>query len=186
MYSPRCMTDGGFRIDRPIVLVGLMGAGKTTVGQRLARRLRLPFLDSDEEVEKDAGVSIREIFERQGEARFRQLERQVMARLVKEPPAVIASGGGAFVDDATRTLVLDYCIAVWIDAEIDVLVERLGAGGHRPLLDDEAPARALASLAERRTPIYAQAHLAVRSEAIDPEMMVDRILGAMKRREFPE
>src|SRR3954469_23857636 len=112
--------------ERPIVLVGLMGAGKTTVGRRLARRLNLPFADADEEIEAAAGLSIAEIFERCGEAHFRDGERRVLARLIHGPPRVIATGGGAFMDPDTRALMLARCTAVWLDVDVEILVERVG------------------------------------------------------------
>lgn len=167
--------------DRSIALVGLMGAGKSTVGRRLAKRLALPFADADEEIERAADLSIAEIFERFGEAHFRDGERRVIARLVSGPPRVIATGGGAFMNAATRTLILQRCVAVWLDAGIDVLAERVNRRGHRPLLRDGDPQVLLADLAERRNPIYAQAHVAVRSAPLPHERIVDRIIAALAK-----
>src|SRR3954463_10529977 len=118
--APKTM-DLTKRLDRPIVLVGLMGAGKSTVGRRLAKRLALPFVDSDEEIERAADHEIGEIFDRFGEASFRDGERRVIRRLVEGPRKVLATGGGAFLDPATRALILETCIAVWLDADADVL-----------------------------------------------------------------
>jgi shikimate kinase len=148
--------------ERPIVLVGLMGAGKTTVGRRLARRLSLPFVDADEEIEAAAGLGIAEIFERYGEAHFRDGERRVIARLVEGPRRVIAAGGGAFVDPETRALILERCIAVWLDADVELLAERVSQRNHRPLLLGKDPLALLRTLAEERNPAYAQAHLSIR------------------------
>ena len=185
MYSPRLMTTGGFRIDRPILLVGLMGAGKSTVGRRLARRLHSPFADSDEETEKAAGLSIREIFDRHGERRFRALEREAIARLVDGPPRVIASGGGAFIDAGTRALVLQRCLTIWIDAAIETLTRRLSGNEDRPLLAAGEPAIALARLAEQRRPLYAEAHLTVRGDSDDPDQVVEAIVVAITRWKAP-
>jgi shikimate kinase len=162
--------------ERPIVLVGLMGAGKSAVGRRLARRLGLPFADVDEEIEADAGLAIAEIFERYGEAHFRECERGVVARLVEGPRRVIAAGGGAFVDPETRELILDRCVAVWLDAEVELMAERVGRRGDRPLLKGRDPLAALRALAERRNPAYAQAHFTIRPGPL--ERTVDEIVAA--------
>src|SRR6476620_10354207 len=122
--------------DRSIVLVGLMGAGKTTVGRRLAKRLGLAFADSDEEIEKAADQKIADIFERFGEPSFRDGERRVVRRLIEGPPKVIATGGGAFVDSETRALILERCIAIWLTAEPETLAERVKRRDTRPLLRD--------------------------------------------------
>ena len=127
------------RIDRPIVLVGLMGAGKTTVGRKLATLLGSDFVDADEEIERAAQQSIPEIFETYGEEYFRDGERRVIARLMGERDGVIATGGGAFVNDETRALILEKAIAVWIDCSVETLVERTGRRDTRPLLRDGDP-----------------------------------------------
>ncbi|HEX8483211.1 MAG TPA: shikimate kinase [Allosphingosinicella sp.] len=165
--------------DRSIVLVGLMGAGKSTVGRRLARRLHLPFLDSDEEIERAADYEIKEIFDRFGEESFRDGERRVLRRLISGPPKVIATGGGAFMDDETRNLILERCIAIWLEAEVETLATRVARRGHRPLLAGKDPHSLLESLAEVRNPVYAQAHLRVRSGAGPHERTVDRIVAAL-------
>ena len=166
-------------LDRSIVLVGLMGAGKSTVGRRLARRLGVDFIDSDEEIERAAGRSVTEIFESFGEPSFRDGERRVIARLIDGSPKVIATGGGAFLDDATRGLILERCIAVWLDADLEVLAERVSRRGRRPLLKDKEPLPVLQGLAERRRPVYAEAHLHVRSQPAPHERAVERIIKAL-------
>ena len=169
--------------DRCIVLVGLMGAGKTTVGRRLAKRLGLPFLDSDEEIERAADHSISEIFDRFGEASFRDGERRVLRRLIGGPPKVIATGGGAFMDAETRALILAEAIAVWLRAEIATLADRAARRGHRPLLKGKEPAEVLRALAAVRDPVYAEAPLHVRSDGITHEQAVEQILAALADRE---
>jgi shikimate kinase len=167
--------------DLSIALVGLMGAGKSTVGQKLARRLALPFVDADREIEQAAGLDIAAIFERYGEAEFREGERRVIARLVHGPVQVIAAGGGAFINDATRALLLARCRVVWLDAAPETLAGRVGRRGHRPLLADRDPHAALAALAEARNPIYAAAHLRIDAGAGDCALVVDRIIAALAR-----
>jgi shikimate kinase len=171
------------RIDRSIVLVGLMGAGKSTIGRRLAKRLALPFVDSDDEIERACGRSISDIFARHGEDSFRDGERRVIARLIDAPPRVIATGGGAFVDPETRRLVLERCIAVWLDAEIRTLAERVGRRATRPLLRGREPEPVLRDLLARRRPAYAEAHIHVRSDPVPHERAVDAIMGALAARQ---
>ncbi len=173
------------RIDRPIVLVGLMGVGKSTVGRRLARRLGLAFVDSDVEIERAAARSISEIFESFGEASFRDGERRVIARLIAGEPKVIATGGGAFMNEATRRLILDRCVAIWLDADLETLAERVSRRDHRPLLKDREPLPLLQELAGARNPIYAEAHLRVRSQPAPHERAVERILEALTQWERP-
>jgi shikimate kinase len=165
--------------DRSIVLVGLMGAGKSTIGRRLARRLGIGFVDSDDEIERAADHSIPEIFDRFGEASFRDGERRVIARLVEGPPKVIATGGGAFINEATRKLILERCIAIWLDADLETLAERVSRRNHRPLLKDKEPLPVLRDLAGKRNPVYAEAHLHVRSQPAPHERSVERILEAL-------
>ncbi|HVQ09717.1 MAG TPA: shikimate kinase [Allosphingosinicella sp.] len=165
---------------KSIALVGLMGAGKTSVGRRLAKRLALPFADADAEIEAAAGLSIAEIFERFGEAHFRDGERRVMKRLIEGPPRVIATGGGAFMDEETRALILARCTAIWLDGDLDALAARVSRRGHRPLLAGKQPRALLAALAETRGPIYAEAHFTVRSDAETHERTVDRILALLR------
>jgi shikimate kinase len=151
------------RLDRPIVLVGLMGAGKSTVGKRLARRLGLPFVDSDSAIEDAAGYSAAEIFERFGEKDFRDGERRLVARLIDGSVGVIATGGGAFVDPRTRKLLNERAITVWLDAPVDVLAERTSRRNNRPLLKKGDPAQILSRLADERRGYYAEAQVHVRT-----------------------
>lgn len=176
------MTGALPRSEVPIVLVGLMGAGKSTVGRRLARRLGLPFFDSDEEIERAAVHSIPEIFDRFGEADFRDGERRVLRRLIEGEPKVVATGGGAFMDPETRALVLERCLAVWLDADIDTLAARVARRGHRPLLAGKDPRALLRELAEVRNPVYAEAHLRIPSDSGPHERTVERILAAIAER----
>jgi shikimate kinase len=168
--------------EKSIVLIGLMGAGKSTVGRRLARRIGLPFVDADAEIEAAAGMGIAEIFERYGEAHFREGERRVLARLVEGPPRVIATGGGAFMNPETRALILARCTAIWLQAEVETVAERVGRRDHRPLLKGKDPLPLLQGLAEIRNPVYAEAHLTIRSGALPHETMVDRIVAALAGR----
>ncbi len=167
------------RPEQPIVLVGLMGAGKTTVGRRLAARLRLPFVDADAEIETAAGMTISEIFEVYGEAHFRDGERRVIARLIDGAPKVIATGGGAFLDEGTRNLVLLRGVAIWLDGEVATLARRVGRRDHRPLVRGKDAHAVLAELAERRNPVYAQAHIRVKSGDAPPEQTVENVLAAL-------
>ncbi|MBV9883856.1 MAG: shikimate kinase [Sphingomonadaceae bacterium] len=165
--------------EKSIALIGMMGAGKSTVGRRLAKRLRLPFVDADEEIEKAAGLSIAEMFERYGEPYFRDGERRVLARLIDGPPRVIATGGGAFIDPETRALMLARCIAVWLDVEVGILAERVGRRDTRPLLKGQDPRERLQALAELRNPVYAEAHIRVRSGDAAHEHTVQKIIAAL-------
>lgn len=167
--------------DRPIVLVGLMGVGKSTIGRRLAQRLSLPFVDADHAIEEAADMTIAEMFARYGEAHFRDGERRVIARLVDGTPKVIATGGGAFMNDATRALILDQAIAIWLDADVRVLAERVGRRDTRPLLRNRDPQEVLAELAKVRNPVYAQAHIHVRSEPAPHEATVNTIIEALRQ-----
>jgi len=151
------------RLDRPVVLVGLMGVGKSTVGRRLARRLGLPFIDSDSEIEETVGLPWGELFERYGEADYRDGERRLVARLIDEQVRVIATGGGVFVDPRTRQLLKDRTITVWLDAPIDVLAERTGRRDTRPLLKNGDRKETLERLAKIERDAYAEAHIHVKS-----------------------
>ena len=164
---------------RPIVLVGLMGVGKTTVGRRLGARLGLPFVDADHEIELAAGLSVAEIFDRYGEAHFRDGERRVIARLIDGSAKVIATGGGAFMNDATRALILDRATAVWLDADLDTLAARVARRDNRPLLRGKDPRTVLRKLAEVRNPVYALAPIHIRSQAHPHESTVDAIVGKL-------
>jgi shikimate kinase len=166
--------------SRPIVLVGLMGSGKTTVGRRLAARLGWPFADADEEIERAAGMTIREMWDRHGEPAFRDGERRVVARLLERGRAVIATGGGAFIQPETRELVLERATAIWLDADVAVLAARVARRSTRPLLVGRDPKQVLAALALERNPCYAQAHARVASVNSAHERTVDSILQALE------
>ena len=157
-----------------------MGVGKSTVGKRLAARLDLPFVDADHAIEEAAGLTVAEIFERFGEAHFRDGERRVIARLIEGEPKVIAAGGGAFMQPETRALILDRAIAIWLDADIDVLVERVRRrSGTRPLLKDRDEHVVLRELAVVRNPVYALAPIHIRSQASPHEDTVEAIMKAL-------
>jgi shikimate kinase len=163
-----------------VMLVGMMGVGKTTVGRRLAQRLNLPFVDADHEIVEAAGLTIPEIFERYGEAHFRDGERRVIARLLDGSPKVIATGGGAFINDETRKLMLDRAKIVWLDADIDTIVDRVSRKNDRPLLQNGDPRQILTDLAAIRNPIYATAHFRVKSETSPHDATVESILKVLQ------
>jgi len=167
---------------RTITLVGLMGAGKSSVGRRLASALGLPFRDADEEVERAAGRSVAEIFADLGEAAFRDGERRVIARLLDEPPHVLATGGGAFMNDDTRRLILDRTTAVWLKADIELLARRVARKTDRPLLQGKDPREVLEALALVREPVYAQAHVTVDSDETPHGVTVQAVLDALAAR----
>lgn len=168
------------RLDRPIVLVGLMGAGKSTVGRRLARRLGVPFVDSDAAIEDAAGLSPAEVFERYGEQEFRDGERRLVARLVDEGEvSVIATGGGAFIDPRTRELLNRRAITVWLDAPVEVLTERTSRRDTRVQLRNGDPKATLERLAKERRDAYEQAHLHIKSGSGAHREVVDAIVRAL-------
>lgn len=167
-------------LTRPLVLVGLMGAGKTSVGKRLAALIRVPFRDSDSEIEAAAGMSISEIFARLGEPAFRDGERRVLARLLSGRPMVIATGGGAFVDPRTRAEIAAHASSVWLRADLDLLWDRVRDRPHRPLLQTGDPRGVLADLLERRAPAYAEADVVVDSRrGASHDAMARAILAAI-------
>ena len=174
------MNDLGKRLDRPIVLVGLMGVGKSTVGRRLARRLGLPFVDSDAAIQDAAGLSPAEVFERYGEHDFRDGERRLVARLVDEGKVgVIATGGGAYVDPRTRELLNARAITVWLDAPVDILAERTSRRDTRAQLRNGDPKATLERLSNERRDSYEQAHIHVKSGLGAHKDVVDSILRAL-------
>lgn len=171
----------GATVQRPIVLVGLMGAGKSTVGRRLAGRMALPFVDADAEIETAAGMTVTEIFERFGEPYFRDGERRVIARLIDGRPKVIATGGGAFVSADTRALILNEATAIWLDADPQVLADRVRRRDTRPLLRGRDPLQVLADLARVRNPLYALAPIRIPSGHAPHDVTVAAILKAIGR-----
>jgi shikimate kinase len=179
-------TKGKIRKDivltRPVVLVGLMGAGKTTIGRRMAHVLSLPFVDADHEIAEAAGCSISDIFEMYGEEIFRDLEKRVLLRLISEEPRVIATGGGAFMNTSIRQAVKDHAISVWLKAELDVLLERVARRDTRPLLKSGDRREILSRLIEERYPIYAEADITVDSNAGLHESVVSAIIVELEQR----
>jgi shikimate kinase len=175
-FSDSAIRELAARIDRPIVLVGMMGVGKSTVGRKLAQLLGLPFADADEEIEQAAQMSVAEIFERFGEAYFRDGERRVIARLMDGKPSVVATGGGAFVPAETRALILAKGVAIWLDSDVATLVERVSRKDTRPLLRDRDPAEILARLKAEREPAYSEAPIKVLSKSGPHGETVNRIL----------
>lgn len=174
------MTDLAKRLGKPVVLVGLMGVGKSTVGRRLARRLGLSFVDSDEEIEGASGFAPAEMFERYGERDFRDGERRLVARLVEGDIRVIATGGGAYVDPNTRKLLNERAITVWLDAPVDILAERTSRRDTRAQLRNGDPKSVLQKLAEERRPSYSEAHIHVRSGDGAHKDVVDAIVQALE------
>jgi len=180
-HTERARVDDALR-RRIIVLVGLMGAGKTSVGRRLAAALDLPFKDGDDEVEAAAGLTVPEIFALYGEERFRDGERRVMQRLLTGEPCVLATGGGAFMDPITRMTIQQKAVSVWLKADIDVLVKRVARKDTRPLLAGKDPKQVLQDLAAIREPIYALADIVVESGERAHAATVDAIIAALKER----
>lgn len=164
---------------RPLVLVGMMGAGKTTVGRRIASRLGRQFIDSDEEIERAAQMSIPEIFEQRGEPEFRAGEMRVISRLLKEDSLVLATGGGAFVNPDTRTLVKSGAVSVWLKADLDVLFERVSRRSNRPLLKTADPKGTLEKLIAERYPIYGEADVTVVSRDVPQDTVAADVIAAV-------
>jgi shikimate kinase len=168
-----------FRVPKTIALVGLMGAGKSSIGRRLGIAFGLPFIDADTEIEAAAGLTIEEIFARDGEAAFRSGERRVIARLLDNPTQILATGGGAFMDPATRALIHERTISIWLKADLDLLLARVARRNNRPLLKNGDPRAVLARLIEERYPIYAEADITVESVDGPPEATVEKVLAAL-------
>jgi shikimate kinase len=164
---------------RAIVLVGLMGAGKSTVGRRLAARLDLPFKDADAEIEAAAGMSIADIFATHGEPYFREGEHRVIGRLLQEGPCVLATGGGAFMHPETRTWIAQAGISIWLKAELDVLMRRVRKRSNRPLLKNADPEGSMRQLMAARQPVYALADITIESREIPHDRVVDDALNAL-------
>ena len=167
---------------RSIVLVGMMGAGKSTIGRRLSARLRLPFLDADIEIETAAGMSIPDIFETRGEADFRDGEARVIARLLDGGPCVLATGGGAFMREETRELIRDKAISIWLKADADIIMKRVKRRADRPLLQTPDPAATIGRLIEEREPVYRHADLTIWSRDVPHEKIVDECIEALHSR----
>jgi shikimate kinase len=168
---------------RSIVLVGMMGAGKSTIGRRLAVRLRLPFLDADIEIEAaHAGMTIPEIFATHGEPYFRDGEARVIARLLDSGPAVIATGGGAFMREDTRNRIRDKAVSIWLKADADVIMKRVKRRADRPLLQTEDPVATVSRLLEAREPVYCTADLTIGSRDVPHDRVVDECIDALRAR----
>jgi shikimate kinase len=165
--------------NRTIVLVGLMGAGKTSIGRRLADKMGLSFVDADTEIEKAAGKSIPDIFTDHGEAHFRDGERRVIARLLENGKQVLATGGGAFMNPETREAIKSHALSVWLKADLEVLLKRVAKRGGRPLLENRDPAEVLQNLINLRYPVYAEADITVESLDVQHAQMVHEVLKAL-------
>lgn len=185
--TPNTITAGNFRLSkilqalgsRPIVLIGLMGAGKSAIGKRLALNLQLPFHDADNEIEKAAGKTINEIFADHGEADFRDGERKVIARLLEGGRQILATGGGAFMNDETRARIAEKAISVWLKADLDLLMDRVSRRDNRPLLRTPDPRSVMSRLIEERYPVYATADITILSRDVAHEVIVEDILQAL-------
>jgi shikimate kinase len=172
----------GMALDRTIALVGMMGAGKTSVGRRLAQRLAVPFRDADHEIEAAAGLTVAEIFERFGESHFRDGERKVIARLLHEPPHVLATGGGAFMDESTRDAMVQSAFTIWLKAPLSLLMARVKKRETRPLLKEGDMRATLENLLAVREPVYAKADMTLDSADEPHGAAVERIVEALRAR----
>lgn len=167
--------------ERTIVFVGLMGAGKTAIGRQVAQILDLPFADSDHEIEAVSKMTVPELFERYGEPEFRALEQRVIERLMKDGPRIVSTGGGAFMSAQTRRVIGDHGLAVWLKADLDLLMERVSKRQNRPLLKDPDPRGVMLRLMEERYPIYAHAHLTFETRDAKREIITEETLQAIAR-----
>jgi shikimate kinase len=175
--APAILTRLG---DRSIVLIGMMGVGKSSIGRRLGSRLGIPFVDGDTEIEQAAGMSIADIFARHGEAAFRSGEARVIARLLNGGPQVLATGGGAVMNEATRALIKERGVSIWLSAELDLLLRRISKRkAERPMLQTDDPAATLRDLLTTRQPIYAQADITVQSRDVPHDAIVTEIIEAL-------
>jgi shikimate kinase len=164
---------------RSIVLVGMMGSGKSSIGRRVALRLGMPFVDADTEIEKAAGMTIADIFSVRGEAEFRSGEARVIVRLLEGGPQVLSTGGGAFMNCDTRAVIASKGVSIWLNAELDVLMKRIRRRHDRPLLKTDDPAATLRTLMQERYPTYALADLTVESRDVPHDRIVDEIVSAL-------
>ncbi|WP_346892458.1 shikimate kinase [uncultured Roseibium sp.] len=171
---------------RSLVLVGIMGCGKSTVGRRLANRLGIPFVDADTEIEQAANMSVPEIFAAHGEPYFRKGEERVIARLLREGPQVLATGGGAYMSAATRDEIAENGISIWLKADFDTVMERVRKRSNRPLLQNPDPEGTMRELIAKRYPVYGMAELTVSSRDVPHEVVVDDIVEALKSRLLAE
>lgn len=166
---------------RSVVFVGLMGAGKTAIGRKVASALGVPFLDSDHEIEAVSRMSVPELFERYGESEFRALEQRVIARILEGGPQVLSTGGGAYMNAQTRQVVAERGIAVWLRAELDVLMERVSKKQNRPLLKTADPRATMERLMQERYPVYAEAHLTVLTRDERKDVIAAEVIEALDR-----
>lgn len=166
-------------LHRTVVLVGIMGAGKTAIGRRLAKQIDFPFVDADVEIEKAAGCTITEIFERHGEQAFRDGERRVISRLLDAPPQILATGGGAFMDTEIRHLIHEKAVSIWLKADLEVVLERVSRRGGRPLLTQGNPRETLERLLVEREPVYAEADITIQSRDKPLAVTVDVVTAAL-------
>lgn len=175
--------------NRPIVLVGLMGAGKTAIGRRVAALLRLPFVDSDHEIEAASRMSVPDLFEKYGENEFRALEQRVIARLLHDGARVLATGGGAFMNEETRAAIRETAVSVWLKADLDTLMGRVARKQNRPLLKTDNPRAVMEKLMQARYPVYAEADVTVQTRDERREVIADEVIAAVDaflRRQEPE
>lgn len=164
---------------RNLIFVGLMGAGKSVIGRLVAQSLSVPFIDTDAEIEKVSRMTISELFAAYGETEFRALETRVIERLLKQGPRVVSTGGGAFINEATRKQIKLGGVSLWLKADLDVLWDRVNRRDHRPLLKTENPKQTLENLMIQRYPVYAEADMTILSENVRKEVMVDEVLKAL-------
>lgn len=165
--------------QRPVVLVGLMGAGKTSVGRRLAEKLGIPFVDADHEIETAAGKPIKEIFADHGEAYFREGERRVIQRLIGNGAQVLATGGGAYMNDETRARIQEHGVSVWLRAALPLLMKRVAKRQDRPLLQADDPEKVMRELMDKRYPVYALADVTLESRDVQHGQMVNDVIRAL-------
>jgi len=170
----------GLLRDRVVVFVGLMGAGKTAIGRKVAQALGIPFVDSDHEIESVSRMSIPELFERYGEPEFRALEQRVIERLVHEGPRIVSTGGGAFMNAQTRAVISDHGVSIWLRADLDLLMERVAKKQNRPLLKNPDPRGVMRKLMSDRYPVYALADLTVETRDARREVIAGEVLDALR------
>ena len=173
--------NADLELSKPVVLIGMMGAGKSTIGQRAAKIIDVPFFDADKEIEKAADMTVPEIFENFGEDHFRDGERRVIARLLEGEPSIIATGGGAFMDAETRAIIAERALSVWLRAEEPLLWARVSRRSTRPLLQTENPRQTLGKLIDDRYPVYAEADVVVESKDVAKDTMAKALVSAVRQ-----